>query len=202
MSHLHRGRGRYLALPEVGRRRPARRVEYRKQRTDNPRSVEMHTTLSAHPFVLTLPPGRYTFTVERGKEYLPETRVVTVGKEPVDLKFKLRRWIDMAALGWYSGETHVHRSRGGTANTHARRGPQRRVPAVLLGDRGVRVAEDRPQGAVPGRRSEAYRGRSHARHLPAQHRVRDSSPSTRNRTRSARSSPSTTRPFWTRARRR
>ena len=85
-------------------------IEYRKQRKDNPRSVEMHTTLSAHPFVVSLAPGRYTFTVERGKEYLPETRIVTVGKDPVDLKFKLRRWVDMAALGWYSGETHVHRA--------------------------------------------------------------------------------------------
>src|SRR5262245_31280979 len=85
-------------------------IEYRRERKDNPRSVEMHTTLSAHPFVVSLPPGRYTFTVERGKEYLSETRVVTVGKDPVDLKFKLRRWIDMAALGWYSGETHVHRA--------------------------------------------------------------------------------------------
>ncbi len=84
-------------------------IEYRKQRPDNPRSVEMHTTLSAHPFALTLPPGRYTFTVERGKEYLREMRAVTVGKDPVELQFKLRRWADMAALGWYSGETHVHR---------------------------------------------------------------------------------------------
>ncbi|HJZ59274.1 MAG TPA: CehA/McbA family metallohydrolase [Gemmataceae bacterium] len=84
-------------------------VEYRKQRPDNPRSVEMHTTLSAHPFLVTLPLGRYTFTVERGKEHLPETQVVTVGKDPVDLRFKLKRWIDMAARGWYSGETHVHR---------------------------------------------------------------------------------------------
>src|SRR5262245_27017755 len=85
-------------------------VEYRKQRPGTPPSVEMHTTLSAHPFVVTLPPGRYTVTVERGKEYLPDTRVVTVGQEPIDLRFPLRRWIDMAALGWYSGETHVHRS--------------------------------------------------------------------------------------------
>src|SRR5262245_26300411 len=85
-------------------------IEYRKQRTDNPRAVEMHTTLSAHPFTLSLAPGKYTFTVERGKEYLPETRAVTVGKEPVELTFKLRRWIDMAARGWYSGETHVHRA--------------------------------------------------------------------------------------------
>src|SRR5262249_6322190 len=51
-------------------------IEYRKQRTDKPRSVEMHTTLSAHPFMVTLPPGQYTFTVEHGKEYLPETRSV------------------------------------------------------------------------------------------------------------------------------
>src|SRR5688500_18053158 len=42
-------------------------IEYRKQRQDNRRAVEMHTTLSAHPFALTLPPGRYTVTVERGK---------------------------------------------------------------------------------------------------------------------------------------
>jgi hypothetical protein len=83
-------------------------IEYRKQRPGT-RSVEMHTTLSAHPFVLTLPPGRYTITVERGKEYLPETRAVTVGKEAIDLSFKLRRWVNMAARGWYSGETHVHR---------------------------------------------------------------------------------------------
>lgn len=85
-------------------------VPYRKQRPDNPRSAEMHTTLSAHPFVVDLPPGKYTFTVERGKEYHPESRTVTVGKEPLELTFKLRRWIDLAKLGWYSGETHVHRS--------------------------------------------------------------------------------------------
>jgi hypothetical protein len=85
-------------------------VEYRKQRADRKGSVEMHTTLSAHPFVVSLRPGRYTFTVERGKEYLPESRAVAVDQEPLDLRFKLRRWIDMAALEWYSGETHVHRS--------------------------------------------------------------------------------------------
>src|SRR5262245_12179982 len=36
---------------------------YRKQRNDVPRCVEMHTTLSAHPFVVDLPPGKYTLTV-------------------------------------------------------------------------------------------------------------------------------------------
>lgn len=85
-------------------------IEYRKQRLEHSRSVEMHTTLSAHSFTLALAPGKYTFTVERGKEYLPESRVVTVGTDPMELQFKLRRWIDMAALGWFSGETHVHRT--------------------------------------------------------------------------------------------
>jgi len=32
-------------------------------------------------------PGRYTFTVERGKEYFPEEREVIVGEQPVELKF-------------------------------------------------------------------------------------------------------------------
>src|SRR5439155_17952258 len=70
-------------------------VPYRRQRPDNPRCVEMHTTLSAHPFVIDLPPGRYTITVERGKEYHPEVRQVTIGGEAVRVTFGLRRWINM-----------------------------------------------------------------------------------------------------------
>jgi hypothetical protein len=83
-------------------------VAYRRQR--GLKSVEMHTTLSAHPFLLDLPPGTYRITVERGKEYLPESRTVMVGAESMVATFRLKRWIDMASLGWYSGETHVHRS--------------------------------------------------------------------------------------------
>src|SRR5262245_42908283 len=44
-------------------------VEYRKERGST--SVEMHTALSAHPFTVELPLGKYKLTVERGKEYLP-----------------------------------------------------------------------------------------------------------------------------------
>ena len=84
-------------------------VEYRKQRADN-RSVEMHTTVSAHPVSVNLPPGKYAFTIERGKEYHAEMREVTIASQPLELKFALRRWIDMAKLGWYSGDTHVHRA--------------------------------------------------------------------------------------------
>jgi hypothetical protein len=83
-------------------------VEYRKQRQAG--SVEMHTTLSAHPFTVALPPGKYVVRAERGKEYLPVERAVVVGSEPVKLRLELRRWIDMASRGWFSGDTHVHRT--------------------------------------------------------------------------------------------
>lgn len=85
-------------------------VAYRKKRAERPASVEMHTTLSAHPFEVDLPPGTYTVTVERGKEYHPESRKVKVGRDPLSLTFSLRRWINMADRGWYSGDTHVHRT--------------------------------------------------------------------------------------------
>lgn len=85
-------------------------VEYRKQARQNPGSVEMHTTLSAHPFVTELPAGEYTVTVERGKEYFPESQRVVLRDRPVSVTIALRRWINMAKRGWYSGDTHVHRS--------------------------------------------------------------------------------------------
>jgi hypothetical protein len=85
-------------------------VPYRKSAYVDADIVEMHTTVSAHAFVAQLAPGRYTISVERGKEYHPETRDVTLGSEPVDLTIGLRRWINLAERGWYSGDTHVHRT--------------------------------------------------------------------------------------------
>ncbi|HDZ69188.1 MAG TPA: hypothetical protein ENH43_02070, partial [Phycisphaerales bacterium] len=85
-------------------------VPYKKQARVNKNSVEMHTTLSPHPFIVELPPGEYTVTIERGKEYFPETRRVLIAAEPVKLTIRLRRWINMAQRRWYSGDTHVHRS--------------------------------------------------------------------------------------------
>ncbi len=83
-------------------------VEYRVERGAG--SVEKHTTISAHPFLVDVPQGTCTVRVERGKEYLPVERTMKVGHEPARLKIELLRWIDMAAAGWYSGDTHVHRS--------------------------------------------------------------------------------------------
>jgi hypothetical protein len=83
-------------------------VEYSKQR--GPQSIEIHTTLSAHPFVAQLPPGKYTLTAERGKEYRAATVSIDLTEGPGDARLVLRSWVDMSSLGWYSGETHVHRS--------------------------------------------------------------------------------------------
>ncbi len=85
-------------------------VPYKNRAWINKNSVEMHTTPSPHPFIVELPPGEYTVTIERGKEYFPETRRVLIAAEPVKLTIRLRRWINMAQRRWYSGDTHVHRS--------------------------------------------------------------------------------------------
>ena len=82
-------------------------VEYRKQRGN--KSVEMHTTVSAHPFVAEVPDDNYTLTIERGKEYLPISLKLPLSGT-VTGEYKLTRWINMAKRGWYSGDTHVHRT--------------------------------------------------------------------------------------------
>ena len=82
-------------------------VNYEKTRGA---SQEVHTTLSAHPFHADVPPGRYTLTVERGKEYHTLVRVVEVSDQPAQVELRLKRWINMAKRGWYSGDTHVHRT--------------------------------------------------------------------------------------------
>jgi len=84
-------------------------IEYFKQVASHKASVEHHVTLSAHPFQAELPAGSYSVTVQHGKEYYPESRRVSIEDAGVEIVFKLRRWIDMASRGWYSGETHVHR---------------------------------------------------------------------------------------------
>ena len=82
-------------------------VDYSKRR--NPSSVEIHTTLSAHPFQARLPAGKYTLTAERGKEYRAAIARIDLTNGSSEVRLALRRWIDMSSLGWYSGETHVHR---------------------------------------------------------------------------------------------
>lgn len=83
-----------------------KQVVYDKRRGN---SVEVHTSLPPQQFSLELPPGIYRFTAERGHEYRSAVRRVEVGSAPVEVDLRLRRWVNMADRGWFSGDTHVHR---------------------------------------------------------------------------------------------
>ncbi len=59
---------------------------------------------------VSLPAGTYQVEFTRGPEYLVQSKSITVPKarsyrgEP----FRLRRWINLAKLNWFSGDHHVH----------------------------------------------------------------------------------------------
>jgi len=58
---------------------------------------------------ISLPPGSYTVSVTGGPEYVTEERHFRVdGDGPKELSFQLKRWIDPAKYGWYSGDHHIH----------------------------------------------------------------------------------------------
>ena len=104
--HVNNDRGCAYLVDSVG----GMDATYRREPERLPESSEVHTAVSGHPFEVRLAPGSYTFRVERGKEYLSLEKTVTVNTTPVELTFPLQRWIDMAKRGWYSGDTHVHRT--------------------------------------------------------------------------------------------
>lgn len=91
-------------------------IEYRKQ--VGPTSLEQHVTLSAHPFVVKVPPGKYTITVERGKEYRRCEQEYEFKDDELQQEIHptLERWTNMAKLGWYSGDVHSHRPLAETPN--------------------------------------------------------------------------------------
>jgi hypothetical protein len=55
-----------------------------------------------------LPDGEYTVEFSRGPESIPETRDITVAAETRELSFQVKRWIDPAKFGWWSGDHHIH----------------------------------------------------------------------------------------------
>ena len=63
-------------------------------------------------FDLELPPGRVRMEFRGGIEAIPQT--VTIDADgATELTIPMRPWIDMAARGWYSGDSHVHLHTGG-----------------------------------------------------------------------------------------
>ena len=84
-------------------------VEYKKQ-VGKTSSIEMHTTISAGTFTLQLSPGKYRIRAEYGKEFLPADIEIGVSTEPSQFRIRMQRFINMPKRGWYSGDTHAHRS--------------------------------------------------------------------------------------------
>jgi hypothetical protein len=59
---------------------------------------------------LKLPNGGYAFLIERGKEYLEQTGHFDIANFADDTKtVELKRFVDMAKEGWYSGDLDVQR---------------------------------------------------------------------------------------------
>ncbi len=57
-----------------------------------------------------LPPGRYNVVFTRGPEYISQKMqlIVPSGVPSYDVSFRLKRWVNMSKLGWFSGDHHVH----------------------------------------------------------------------------------------------
>jgi hypothetical protein len=57
-----------------------------------------------------LPAGSYRVRCARGPEYLVQEREISIapGDREPQATFRLERWVHPAALGWYSGDHHVH----------------------------------------------------------------------------------------------
>ncbi|MFT5109582.1 MAG: hypothetical protein ACI9UA_005231 [Pseudoalteromonas tetraodonis] len=63
----------------------------------------------AHGEKLKLPAGAYVATITRGPEFLKLRRPLNIiSGKPNTLVAKLKRWVDPAAHGWWSGDHHIH----------------------------------------------------------------------------------------------
>lgn len=120
-------------------------VEYRRK-VGQTSSLEMHTTLSAHPFQTSLLPGKYRMEAVRGKEFLPAALEFDVTTEPVNLTISLQRFVNMPESGWFSGDVHAHR-------------PMAEIPNVILAEDlnvgfpmtyWVRDSQEIPSASGPG----------------------------------------------------
>lgn len=55
-----------------------------------------------------LPDGEYSVESRRGPEYLVGCQTLRVKDGAGEIHVQLKRWIDPAKWGWYSGDTHIH----------------------------------------------------------------------------------------------
>ncbi len=58
--------------------------------------------------IVPLPPGSYEIECRRGPESIPETKRLIVGNQATTFSYEVKRWVDPAASGWFSGDHHIH----------------------------------------------------------------------------------------------
>ncbi len=103
-----------LVIDETTDRPTAARVHLKNAQGRTPRVADAVSWkdhfVFANKVVLKLPPGRYTFEMERGPEYRRRTGHFELKRGDADSKtVSMVRFVDMKSEGWYSGETHIHR---------------------------------------------------------------------------------------------
>ena len=60
-------------------------------------------------FSMELEQGTYNLQLSKGVEYLDQTHAVNLKEgEHKELKFAMKRWINMSDSGWYSADDHIH----------------------------------------------------------------------------------------------
>ena len=57
---------------------------------------------------LKVPDGNYTIEFSRGPESVVQRTELVVAGKPQTASFQVKRWIDPAKLGWWSGDHHIH----------------------------------------------------------------------------------------------
>lgn len=63
----------------------------------------------AGKFHLSLPPGTYQLALAKGNEFLRQEHTLVITARKTSQKtYRLKRWINMAARGWYSTDSHIH----------------------------------------------------------------------------------------------
>ncbi len=71
--------------------------------------TETHYFRTDGDFEVQVPAGPVAIQVRRGLEYRPQSATVEVETgQRHDLRFDLERLVDAPAMGWFSGDTHVH----------------------------------------------------------------------------------------------
>lgn len=69
-----------------------------------------------------LPAGSWELVAARGLEWrIARERFEVAPGSETRLRVRMKRWADMPAAGWYSGDVHVHLGRGDAARDRARR---------------------------------------------------------------------------------